>query len=72
MDRPTESREEPVLVILAMCLVASAVGLKTKSYKAWELALGVTTGLALSTTSLGKGMVGGLASLGSQLPGWLN
>jgi hypothetical protein len=43
-----------VTLILFMCLVASAVGLKTKSYKAWELALGVTTGLALSTTSIGK------------------
>jgi hypothetical protein len=59
-------------LILFMCLVASAVGLKTKSYKAWELALGVTTGLALSTTSIGKGAVGALSSLGGQLPGWLN
>jgi hypothetical protein len=60
-----------MMLILAMCLVASAVGLKTKSYKAWELALGVTTGLALSTTPIGEGMISALSGLGSALPGWL-
>jgi len=60
-----------VLLILLICLTATAVGLKTKSYKPWEIALGVVTGLALSTTAIGGGMISALSSLGGALPGWL-
>jgi hypothetical protein len=61
-----------VILILVMCLVATGVGLKTKSYKPWEITLGITTGLALSTTPIGAGMISALSGLGSALPGWLN
>lgn len=60
-----------MILILVMCLVATAVGLKTHSYKPWEILLGTTTGLALSTTPIGSGMISALSGLGKALPGWL-
>ena len=61
-----------MVIIFLICLTATAVGLKTKSYKPWEIFLGVTTGLAFSATTLGGQAVQALAKLGNDLPGWLN
>ena len=58
-----------MILILLICLVATGVGIKTRSYKPYEIGLGTVTGLALSTTPIGAGAISALSAVGNAIPG---